>query len=169
MARRRNNDEPRRASNVVPVPIALNLTPMIDVTFQLLIYFLLGTSFVLGEEIYRADLPNRSDVRSRATEVADEPIVVRVRSLGSGPDDYELDIDGPLSKVSSAAELEAMLNASIVSISNPQGTITRANPIVIAPTADARWEHAIEVFDAAVKARFGRVAFATGMNATVRP
>ena len=40
--------------------MGLNLTPMIDVVFQLLIYFMAATEFRLGEEIYRTDLPQRS-------------------------------------------------------------------------------------------------------------
>ena len=160
----------RRATHqAASAAISLNLTPMIDVTFQLLIYFLLGTSFVLGEEIYRVDLPDRSEARSRAIPLANESIVVRVRSIGSGPDDYALDIEGPVPPAGNAAELFAMLNASVVSTMNPEGTITRANPVVIAPTVDTRWEHAMDVFDAAVKAGFGRVAFATNVKSAATP
>ena len=31
---------------------------MIDVVFQLLIYFLVATNFALGEQVFRLDLPN---------------------------------------------------------------------------------------------------------------
>ena len=40
--------------------LEMNMTPMIDVVFQLLIYFLLGTSFAVGEQTFRMDLPDRS-------------------------------------------------------------------------------------------------------------
>ena len=37
----------------------LNLTPMIDVVFQLLIYFVLGLSLEMDEELIRTELPRR--------------------------------------------------------------------------------------------------------------
>ena len=46
-----------RRSAPSPPKAELNLTPMIDVVFQLLIYFLLGTSFAVGEQTFRMDLP----------------------------------------------------------------------------------------------------------------
>ena len=36
-----------------------DLTPMIDVVFQLLVYFLVSTNFARGEQVYRVDLPSR--------------------------------------------------------------------------------------------------------------
>ena len=41
--------EPRRQMTRRTPRMGLNLTPMIDVVFQLLIYFLLATNFALGE------------------------------------------------------------------------------------------------------------------------
>ncbi|MFO0828174.1 MAG: biopolymer transporter ExbD [Phycisphaerales bacterium] len=161
-ARERASQPRRRSPGHSPATLALNLTPMIDVTFQLLVYFLLATSFVLGEEIYRVDLPDRSEQRVRNVRMASDAIVIHVRSTGSGVDDYALDVEGPLPNVTTAAQLAEALAGSVVSVANPRGTTTRSSPIVIAPTADARWEHAVTAFDAAVKAGFRHVAFAPG-------
>lgn len=136
------------------------MTPMIDVTFQLLIYFLLGTSFVLGEEIYRVDLPDRTERRERGEGTGDEPIVIRIRSQSAELNDYRVDLEGPLSALPADRSLAEGLRASIVSADNPNGLVSRRTPVVIAPSADTRWEHAVDVFDAAVKAGFNRVAFA---------
>ena len=49
--------------------MGVNLTPMIDVVFQLMIYFLLATNFALGEQVFKLDLPDRGrqhpGIRSR--------------------------------------------------------------------------------------------------------
>ena len=42
-----------------PARTEFNLTSMIDVVFQLLIYFIVGTTFAMGEQSYRMDLPER--------------------------------------------------------------------------------------------------------------
>lgn len=136
------------------------MTPMIDVTFQLLIYFLLGTSFVLGEEIYRVDLPDRTERRERGEGTGEDPIVIRIRSQSAELNDYRVDLEGPLSTLPTDRSLAEGLRASIVSAENPNGLVSRRTPVVIAPSADTRWEHAVDVFDAAVKAGFNRVAFA---------
>ena len=52
---------------------------MIDVVFQLLIYFLLGTSFAVGEQTFRMDLPDRSGPSEvDPFELDDAPVVVEV-------------------------------------------------------------------------------------------
>ncbi len=59
MARRRRHPEPASTE--------LNLTSMIDVVFQLLIYFIVGTSFAMGEQSYRR-APRRS-IPSNSTTI----------------------------------------------------------------------------------------------------
>ncbi|MBL9147744.1 MAG: biopolymer transporter ExbD [Phycisphaerae bacterium] len=150
----------RRRATAGAASLSLNMTPMIDVTFQLLIYFLLGTSFVLGEEIYRVDLPDRTERRERGEGTGEDPIVIRIRSQSAELNDYRVDLEGPLSTLPTDRSLAEGLRASIVSAENPNGLVSRRTPVVIAPSADTRWEHAVDVFDAAVKAGFNRVAFA---------
>lgn len=161
MAERRRHE--RRPARGVQ---ALNLTPMIDVTFQLLIYFLLAASFALGEEIYRLDLPDR-DRRNRPASgsALEEPVFVRVRSVGAGEADLEISLDGPFPAPSGASSLEEILLGALIGPSNPGGTLSRSQPIVIVASADTRWEHAVAVFDAAVRCGFTRVAFAPAHGA----
>jgi hypothetical protein len=46
--------------------LSLNLTAMIDVVFLLLVYFMVGTEFKLGEEVFRLDLPDRQPSMAQA-------------------------------------------------------------------------------------------------------
>ena len=62
----------------------LNLTSMIDIVFQLLIYFLLGTNFVIGEQSYRMDLPERTgNAPVSSLELDEDPLFVEVRHRDS--------------------------------------------------------------------------------------
>ncbi len=70
--------------------VELNLTPMIDVVFQLLIYFLLGTSFAVGEQTFRLDVPDRGEsVEIDPFELDVTPVVVQVAGAG------RISVDGP--------------------------------------------------------------------------
>ena len=77
MIRRRRRRLPERSS------LEFNLTSMIDVVFQLLIYFIVGTTFAMDEESYRMDLPDREvDAGAAALSLEDEPILIRVYPEG---------------------------------------------------------------------------------------
>src|SRR5262245_54371752 len=80
--------------------LVVNLTSLIDVTFLLLVFFMVATTMSAGEQAYRMDLPERS----RALHAGDpftldqEPLRIVVssgaRSLEGEFDDYQLQIDG---------------------------------------------------------------------------
>lgn len=59
--------------------LSLAITPMIDVVFQLLIYFLLATSFVSGERQLRAEMP-----ADGAAPAAQDPFALEVETLVVG-------------------------------------------------------------------------------------
>jgi biopolymer transport protein ExbD len=144
----------------------MNLTPMIDVVFQLLIYFLLGTSLARGEEMYRLDLPEREHLRTRtgaSLTLEETPLTIRVISQGAERGAYTISVEGAGSAAAlqpaTAADLEALLRNAVISADHPDGTLTRRHPVLVAPTASSRWEHAVDVFNAVVRAGFERVHF----------
>jgi hypothetical protein len=53
-----------------------NLTPMIDVTFQLLIFFLLCTRFTTPQGGFDAELPNKHGLDPTLAEVPGEPLTI---------------------------------------------------------------------------------------------
>jgi biopolymer transport protein ExbD len=139
--------------------LGLNLTSMIDVTFLLLVYFMVATEFKLGEEVYRLDLPERGGAAAPRDpfELDDEPLRIEVATTGVGPADYRLRVDGPYPQPRSFLDLQEFLNARRISADLPGGLFTSEHPIVIEPTATTRWQHALEVFNAAVKAEYTNV------------
>ena len=70
---------------------ALNLTPLVDVLFLLLIFFLVGTRFTENENSFEVDLPTAAAAPQTITGTPDE-LVVNV-----GPDGQLTLLDEPLS------------------------------------------------------------------------
>lgn len=140
--------------------VGLNLTAMIDVTFLLLVYFMVATEFKRGEEVYRLDLP-RSVQSNRALDpfaLPEEPLVVRVASRG--PEDVVLRLSAPYPSPSDFEDLHRFLREAKIAEGVPGGLFANDHPIVIEPTRSTRWEHAIGAFNAAVRARYTNVTFA---------
>lgn len=139
---------------------SLNITPMIDVVFQLLIYFLVATNFALGEQVFRLDLPNRggSTENTDPFELEEEPLRIRVASIGDDGREISLSIEGPYPEPTDSDELETFLKASA---SNQADALFRLDhPIVIVPTPTTRWEHVVDTFNAVVRSGFRSVVFA---------
>ncbi|MAC18884.1 MAG: hypothetical protein CMJ23_04245 [Phycisphaerae bacterium] len=143
MARRRRLPDPASAE--------LNLTSMIDVVFQLLIYFIVGTSFAMGEQSYRMDLPERrGSAPIDPLELDDDPIIIQV--LGGG----RISVPGPWSGPASLDQLTPFLQRQRA---DRGGLIEIDAPIKVRPGAAVAWGDAVEVFNAAVSAGYETVGF----------
>lgn len=141
--------------------VTVNLVSLIDVTFLLLIYFMVATSMTGGEEAYRMDLPDRSRAaQNDPFELDQEPLRIAVASTGLGPEMYELRIDGPYVQPRSFEALSDFLRDSQVAVDGSVGGLFAPDhPIVIQPTRTTRWEHAMEALNAAARARYTNVTF----------
>jgi biopolymer transport protein ExbD len=133
--------------------IELQLTPMIDCVFLLMVYFIWSSSFVVAEKMLPSEL---SAARGTATESASatpppaadfDPIVIRVLATVAGPA-WRVN-DTPLA---SLADLEKLL-ATIAGIN-------RTAPLVIHPDPDVPLGDVIDVLDLARVAGFGKVKLA---------
>jgi biopolymer transport protein ExbD len=142
--------------------INLNLTAMIDVTFLLLIYFLVATEFKLGEEVYRLDLPERmpSQLDRDPFELDVEPLRIEVMTTGIGPRAVTLRLDGPYPQPRSFDELARFLNQRRISEATPGGMFQPDHPVIVRPASATRWEHVIEAFNTVVKSGYTNVTFA---------
>ncbi len=140
----------------------LNLTAMIDVVFLLLIFFMVGTNFRLGEEIYRMDLPPEgvSPESYDPFVLEEEPLRIDVNSTGSGRSDLMIRIDGPYDQPSNAEQLRSFLVQHQINDISPAGLFLPDHPIIIRPTLTTRWEHAVDVLNAAARARYTNISFA---------
>jgi biopolymer transport protein ExbD len=130
---------------------------MIDVVFLLLIYFMAATNFKLGEEVYRLDLPRRG-APTDPFVLPREPLRIVVSTIGPG---CLIRLPGSATQPESFPELYAFLIENRRSEGVVGGLFEADHPIVIEPTKTTRWEHAMEAFNAAARARYTNVTFAS--------
>jgi len=148
---------PARRRPRTPMSIGLNLTSMIDVVFLLLVYFMVATDFRKAEEVYTLDLPERSEGMSADPfELDEEPLLVLVRTSGSGGDSYRLSLDGPWDPVQDFQGLYEFLQSRQVD-GMGGGIFGSDHPIVIIPDSTVHWEYTIDAFNAAVRAGYVNV------------
>ncbi|MEM7625196.1 MAG: biopolymer transporter ExbD [Planctomycetota bacterium] len=143
---------------------ALNLTSMIDVIFQLLIYFVVTASFMIDEGVLTAKLPQGSGSPVPADELPPEKINIR---LAADPADDTLvriergSANNPV-RYESFGELAADLDRLRYDpeIGRSDGIYEPDNPVIIEPQGTVRWQHVVNAFNAAVAAQYTNVSFA---------
>lgn len=143
-----------------PMHLKINVTSLIDVTFLLLVYFMVATSFTAGEGVYRMDLPNREGIGADPFDLDDEPLRILVASTGLGPEMCTVRLDGPFPQPESFEALHQFLRAKQVSEMTTGALFESDHPIVIQPTRATLWEHAMEAFNSAARAGYTNVTLA---------
>jgi biopolymer transport protein ExbD len=139
--------------------LSLNLTPMIDVVFQLLIYFMVSTNFAQGEQAYRVDLPARDEgAAADPFRLDEEPLVIELAAGAGGP--AAIRIAGPWPQPANAEALFEFLASRQLGPRNPDGLFAIDHPILVSPGPEVRWEDTVDAFNSAVRAGYTRVGFA---------
>lgn len=153
--------ERRRRRRRTKGGLSLNLTAMIDVTFLLLVYFMVATEFKLGEEVYKLDLPQRAVAAAADPfELDDEPLHIRVSSIGPGGLTYRIEIEGPYEQPRTFEELFEFLRQRQITPESLGGLFKPDHPIIVRPAPSARWAFAVEAFNAAARAEYTNISFA---------
>jgi len=129
------------------------LTPMIDVTFQLLLFFLLTTTFRQAEGQIPGSLPAPPEqIRPELEMNIIKPIVLQVHLADDGEVVYELAArPGGLRQA-------AALYEGLVALREAYGS--NEVPVLIRPEDEVPWEYAVEAFNQAVRADFRNISFA---------
>jgi biopolymer transport protein ExbD len=136
----------------------LNLVSMMDVCFQLLIFFVLTASFAVGEGILAAELPTGQGPAPDPAEPPPQPITIMIRSRGG--EDVAIEISGRLGAMADFQALYTQLRQLQRNDKNPNGIYMPEDPVVIQPDATVPWGAVVNAFNAAVRARFSNVNFA---------
>ena len=151
--------------------ISTNMTPMIDVVFQLLVFFIATTRYASDERVIAMDLSRRVAVTTKDAAHSEvvaptppsiplDPFAMRDEALRR-----EVRVDGtivagaPLRRTFTPSELRTAMANELRGSAHPNGMFEPAFPVVIAPADNAPWEIAVEVLDAAVAAGFRNVGF----------
>jgi biopolymer transport protein ExbD len=142
-----------RGPGGVGAAIAVNFAPMIDVTFLLLIFFLVTTRFERAEGVLTSDLP-----RDRGTPMVTlplSPIVIRLSQTGAMAEDITMKIDHFEHVPQDFEELPTVL----AQIHEQPGFDTQT-PVVIVADNNVRWDYVVNCWNAALRAGCERIAFA---------
>jgi len=122
--------------------MTVNLTPAIDITFNLLIFFIVATTFKAAEGV----LPSKAPVEQgilEATPLPVSPVKVRLRQTGEGWDNYKLKIDNWRIAPESFTDLTRILEA----IQQKPG-FDQDTPIIIFAENEAQWDLVVRCFNA---------------------
>jgi biopolymer transport protein ExbD len=125
---------------------------MIDVTFLLLVFFILTFTFRPAEGEIPSALPSPDDDGRDVIGLLCEPIEVRVLPAGPQGADAIYEMRGAAGVITTPHELHNQLLAR-------RQLLGGQADVVIRPTRDVRWQHAVEAFNQAVRARFKTVTF----------
>lgn len=141
----------KRKKGVGGEEMELQLTSMIDVIFQLLIYFVITANFQIDEGTILATMPGNA-AETEEIEPPDPPVVIELVSSDDGVT-YALSVDGQ--RRDGVGDLYAYLAGRVAS-----GAMAADDPVQIKPQPKVRWQHVVNVFNACVRAELEEVGFA---------
>lgn len=148
-----------KAASKVHYEAGPNMTPLVDVVMVILIFLMLTGSFAVGEHFLASNLPMTKKGGGGvavANVPLDEPLEIRV---DSGTEDQWVAMAGgyrvPGSREALTAQLTKMREAM-----NANQTPTEKIQVVISPGRMTKYKHLVEVYEAALDAKFTKVAFA---------
>ncbi len=145
---------PPRMRRVKPKPkMQPPLTPMIDVTFQLLLFFLLAFQLRDPEGLLPASLPKAGLGEADPQPLA-SPIRIVILPAGDSNEAAIYEIERFPTPTADPNEVFSVLQARRIAMG------TSKIPVIIKPRADVRWQFVIEAFNATMRAKLENVAFA---------
>ncbi len=144
----------KRKKKKGPADMQIQMTPMIDVTFQLLLFFIMTFEFRESEGMIPGTLPSKGSIAQQVRdELPPDPITIKViPSANRLSASYEL--TGVGVAITSVKELGALLVARQEQIGSKEV------PIMIFPNQDVPWGFVVEAFNQAKKANFTKIGFA---------
>jgi biopolymer transport protein ExbD len=157
-----HHESPRMKRGMTPAKMQLNLTSMIDVIFQLLIYFVVTASFTVNEGILITKLPQEGAGQASASakpEPPKRPLNIVVSSVV--PNGYRITIEGyPEAPANFKALQDTLIGLQFDQERGRSGMYEPDNPVIIKPDGQVRWQHVVNAFNAALAARYSNVSFA---------
>jgi len=150
----------RRGRRGGSLTLSLNLTPMIDVVFLLIFFFLTVSRFGASEGMLPARLPARGAVP--AAEVPRTPIYVRLVAPAQ---------PGGLARVTidrfqvTPIPLAALL-AKLASIRDEVPGFDGNTPVILVAGDEVPWDDVVNAYNAAIAAEYRKVLFAADRSDT---
>ena len=145
---------------------ALNITSMMDLVLNLLLFFVLSASFAMSEGNLPATLPTGggtgAGLADDTTKPPENPIVISLHMIGN--DQAMIQIDGSNTVPRNIDDLYDMLKNWNRANNSSTGIYAADNPITIKPDRATNWKQVVDVFNAVIRARYTSVGFAAPDN-----
>lgn len=138
---------PRNGSSG-PSDISGSMTPMIDVVFQLLIYFLCTASFAASEQVLPTSLPPTGAVTTVPPREVQELELIRI-NLSRPSDELRIELNG--TRLKDPSELRDRLRQLVALASLPA---------VLDITPEVEIEHVVTIYDTCLVAGIREIHFA---------
>ncbi len=140
-------------SSALPT-MRVNLTPMIDVVFLLLIYFVLIADFVEPERTTPYTPAAEGAASSDPFALPQVPEVLTVTTLDATASGYQVDDLTGVFRTSDTSTFGAIA-------ARAYDQLGAARPIIVAPADDTAWEHVVAVYATLREAGFEALAIDT--------
>lgn len=146
-----------------------NMTPLVDVVMVILIFLMLTGTFAVGEQLLQSNMPvtkkGAGGVASASAVPLDEPLEIRVdSSTRTGAEGLTEDIwvahAGGYVITNNWEQLSAQLTKMREAM-NQNNTPTENIQVVINPGRLTKYQHLVQVYQAAQQAQFTKIAFST--------
>ncbi len=137
--------------------LSVSMTPMIDVVFLLLVYFVLVAEFQRNEESLALELPAQQTASAAPDpyRLPRRPVRITIRSASDAPGAFEVRADAAsMEDIRTLPMLERRLRSLRGSL------FDESQPFIIQPAAGARWEHTVQTLNAIEAAGFDQIRFA---------
>jgi len=132
------------------------LTPMIDVTFQLLIFFLVATEFRQPEGNIPGTLPQAPIAADQPAVDFLDPLKITIRP-GSGSVEVIYELEGAGFQINDPERLYEQLR----SYRKAHGD-SKEIPVIIHPLYTVPWNLVVDAFNQAIRAGYESITFAHG-------
>ena len=151
----------------------LNLAPMMDVMFNLLVFFLVTTSFTLPEGLLAAKLPRTTGIsQDRQLSVPVVPIKIFLEpaaNVGARHASPSFDESTTTIKVSTSLTTESATRLiqnfedlySFMNALSKNPGFTPETPVIIAAKSKTNWQTVVNAYNTAMRAKFKNIVFAS--------
>ena len=132
--------------------IAVPMTAMIDVTFLLLIYFLLTAVFRQAEGQIPGTLPRAGTSGVATMDKLQTPIKITLHPTGEANEGVAYEVSGVHERIADPEILKSVLKGR-------KEAGGAGSPVIINARRDVRWRYVVEVFNQVVANGFKNIAF----------
>jgi biopolymer transport protein ExbD len=140
-----------------------NMTPMVDIVMCILIFFMLGSSFIMPEMFLKSSMPaiDKAGLGEKAAEGKMPAVKLWIKLSREGSDTVVRAFDAAPQKLERASEKDPPTSEALLTyFKNKNANLSPDVQIIIKPGGDVPYQDVITIYDYCMEAKFKQVAFA---------